>query len=228
MWKIRIEGDIMESYPAEKGRMVINLERQATIERKGEKREMPFEYGFYELFLIFFFWGIAGWVVEGIDMRIEAGEFQNRGFLHMPFCPMYGLGMAAASVGLGDVKNSYLALFLFGITFCSVVEYIVGGILEKLFHSKWWDYSHMRFNIKGRVCLRNAVLFGFGAVLVFRLVQPAVEDAIVRIPVNIRAAITMIFGIAFLIDTAASVRRAWERRKIHEGDELVLIFKAHR
>ena len=87
----------MESYPAEKGRMVINLERQATIERKGEKREMPFEYGFYELFLIFFFWGIAGWVVEGIDMRIEAGEFQNRGFLHMPFCPMYGLGMAAAS-----------------------------------------------------------------------------------------------------------------------------------
>ena len=46
--------------------------------------------------------------------------------------------------------------------------------------------------------------------------------------VNIRAAITMIFGIAFLIDTAASVRRAWERRKNHEGDELVLIFKAHR
>ena len=87
MWKIRIEGDIMESYPAEKGRMVINLERQATIERKGEKREMPFEYGFYELFLIFFFWGIAGWVVEGIDMRIEAGEFQNRGFLHMPLPP---------------------------------------------------------------------------------------------------------------------------------------------
>lgn len=131
-------------------------------------------------------------------------------------------------LGLGDVKNSYLALFLFGITFCSVVEYIVGGILEKLFHSKWWDNSHMRFNIKGRVCLRNAVLFVFGAVLVFRLVQPAVEDAIVRIPVNVRMAITMIFSIAFVIDTAASVRRAWERRKNHEGSELILIFKAHR
>ena len=94
---------------------------------------MPFEYGFYELALIFLFWGIAGWIVEGIDMRIEAGEFQNRGFLHMPFCPIYGVGMALGSVGLNDVKDSYLILFVFGVVFCSVVEYIVGGILEKLF-----------------------------------------------------------------------------------------------
>ena len=36
---------------------------------------MPFEYGFYELFLTFFFWGFAGWLVECVDMRIEAGGF---------------------------------------------------------------------------------------------------------------------------------------------------------
>ena len=146
----------------------------------------------------------------------------------MPFCPIYGIGMVIASVGLRDVKDSYLALFVFGITFCSVAEYIVGGVLEKLFHAKWWDYSHMRFNVKGRVCLRNAVLFGFGAILVFRLVQPAVERTILRIPMDVRMAITMIFSIAFFIDTVASARRAWERRKNQEGDELILIFKAHR
>ena len=114
---------------------------------------MPFEYGFYELFLTFFFWGFAGWLVECVDMRIEAGEFQNRGFLHMPFCPIYGLGMVAGSVALSSVRESYVVLFVFGVVFCSVVEYIVGGILERMFRSKWWDYSHMRFNIKGRVCL---------------------------------------------------------------------------
>ena len=81
---------------------------------------MPFEYGFYELFLIFIFWGFAGWLVECIDMRIEAGEFQNRGFLHMPFCPIYGVGMAAGSVALGSVKDSYAGLFVFGVIFCSV------------------------------------------------------------------------------------------------------------
>ncbi len=191
---------------------------------------MPFEfeYDFYGLFLIFLFWGIAGWIVEWIDMRIEAGEFQNRGFLHMPFCPIYGVGMAVGSVILRDVRNAYPVLFVFGVVFCSVVEYIVGGILEKLFHSKWWDYSHMRFNIKGRVCLRNAILFGFGAILVFSFVEPMVEDAIMRIPMDMRIMITAVFGFAFVIDLAASVRRAWTYRKKQEGGELLLLFKAHR
>ncbi len=189
---------------------------------------MPFEYGFYELFLIFIFWGVAGWLIEVVDMRIEAGEFQNRGFLHMPFCPIYGVGMAAASVGLSGVKNSWLILFAFGVIFCSVFEYIVGGIMERLFHTKWWDYSHMRFNIKGRVCLRNAILFGFGAILVFRVVEPVVETVIVSIPVSIRLLITVVFGAAFVIDLVLSARRAWAYRGKQEGDEPMLIFKAHR
>lgn len=189
---------------------------------------MSLQYDFYELFLIFFFWGFAGWLVECIDMRIEAGEFQNRGFLHMPFCPIYGIGMAAGAAALGSLKDSYAGLFIFGVVFCSVVEYIVGGILERLFHSKWWDYSHMRFNIKGRVCLRNAVLFGFGAIAVFRFAQPLVEGVIGGIPTKMRIAITVIFGIAFVVDLAASARRAWAYRKSQEGDKLRLVFKAHR
>lgn len=189
---------------------------------------MPFTYGFYELVLIFMFWGIIGWLIEVVDMRIEAGEFQNRGFLHMPFCPMYGAGMAVAAVGLSGVKNSYLILFAFGMIFCSLLEYIVGGIMERLFHSKWWDYSHMRFNIKGRVCLRNAILFGFACILVFRFVEPMVETVIVWIPVKVRMIITCIFGIFFIIDLVISARRAWAYRKNNESDELQLIFKAHR
>ena len=189
---------------------------------------MPFEYGFYELTLIFLFWGVVGWIIEAIDMRIEAGEFQNRGFLHMPLCPIYGVGMAAGSVVLNDVRNSYLILFVFGVIFCSVVEYIVGGILEKLFRSKWWDYSHMRFNIKGRVCLRNAVLFGFGAIVVFRFVQPMVEMGIDQIPMELKGAITVIFSLVFAVDLAASARRAWAYRQKQEGDKPLLIFKAQR
>lgn len=189
---------------------------------------MPFEYSFYELFFIFLFWGLAGWVVEGIDMRIEAGEFQNRGFLHMPFCPIYGLGMAFGAVSLRGVKESYWGLFVFGVVFCSIVEYIVGGILEKLFHSKWWDYSHMPYNIKGRVCLRNAILFGFGAIFVFHFAQPAVERGIMRIPLNIKMLVTEIFGIAFVVDLIASVRRALSYRDSRENDGLMLIFKSHR
>ena len=114
------------------------------------------------------------------------------------------------------------------MVFCCVVEYIVGGILERLFHSKWWDYSHMRYNIKGRVCLRNAVLFGFGAIVVFRFAQPMVEDVISRVPIEMKVTITAVFSIAFFIDLAVSARRAWTYRNSQEGDGLRLLFKAHR
>lgn len=189
---------------------------------------MLFGYGFYELFLIFLFWGVVGWFIEVIDMRIEAGEFQNRGFLHMPFCPIYGVGMAFASALLSEMRNYYWLLFCFGVVFCSLYEYIVGGILEKLFHTKWWDYSHMRFNIKGRVCLRNALLFGFGAILVFRFVEPIVEKVIAVIPVHIGMAVIAIFGTALVLDIVFSARRAWSYRRKQPGDELFLRFKAHR
>ena len=44
--------------------------------------------------------------------------------------------------------------------------------MEKLFHARWWDYSHYKFNIKGRVCLLNSVLFGFLGLGVIRFVYP--------------------------------------------------------
>jgi len=185
-------------------------------------------YSFYELFLIFLVWGFVGWLIEVVDMRIEAGEFQNRGFLYMPICPIYGIGMAFAAASLNNVKESWLALFVFGVVFCSAVEYVVGGILEKLFHTRWWDYSHMRFNIKGRVCLRNAVLFGFAAILVFRVVEPMVERIILEIPINIGHSVALVFGIALVIDIICSVRRAWLYRISNGDSELHLVFKSHR
>ncbi len=175
---------------------------------------------------------MAGWLIEVVDMKIEAGEYQNRGFLHLPLCPIYGIGMACAAAGLNGfkgVKESYLILFLFGVIFCSVMEYIVGGILEKLFRTKWWDYSHMRFNIKGRVCLRNAVLFGFGAILVFRVVEPQVERAIDVLPVEIGLFVVFVCGTALIVDILYSIKRAWAYRKDRaDGSEPRLLFKSHK
>jgi hypothetical protein len=37
-----------------------------------------------------------------------------------------------------------------------------------------------------------------------------------------------VFGIAFVVDLAMSAGRPWTYRKNQEGDEPMLIFKAHR
>jgi uncharacterized membrane protein len=50
------------------------------------------------------------------------------------------------------------------------MEYITGYALEKLFHTRWWDYSDRKFNIKGYVCVSFSIYWGLsGTALVFFL-----------------------------------------------------------
>lgn len=184
-------------------------------------------YSFYEMFLIFLFWGMIGWLIEVVDMKIEAGEFQNRGFLHIPLCPLYGIGMLVLST-LFKGEKSYIVLFLCGMTICTVVEYLVGWLLEKFFHAKWWDYSHMRFQLKGRICLRNSLLFGFGTIFVIGVVQPRVEMAIQKIPMALGRALIFLAVLVLIVDVVASLRRALQYRKEYGGENLFVIFKSHK
>ena len=57
------------------------------------------------------------------------------------------------------------------LVLCSVVEFTTSYIMEKAFKLRWWDYSHMKYNLDGRICLLNAVLFGIGGVLVVKYVN---------------------------------------------------------
>ncbi len=184
-------------------------------------------YSFYEMFFMFLFWGHVGWLIEVVDMRIEAGEFQNRGFLHIPFCPLYGVGMLMLNILLRERRGSYLVLFFSGMIVCTLVEYFVGWLLEAFFNAKWWDYSHMRFQAKGRICLRNSLLFGFGTIFVISVVQPIVERVIHIIPVRLGRAFLAAAALVLIVDFITSVRRALLYRKKCD-DEVFVIFKSHR
>ena len=50
-------------------------------------------------------------------------------------------------------KEALGFLFFGGIIVGSVVEYICSLGQEIIFGSRSWDYSHMPFNINGRICL---------------------------------------------------------------------------
>ena len=109
-------------------------------------------------FLSFVAYSFLGWCCETTYCSIGAGHFINRGFLSGPVCPVYGFGAMAVILLLEPVKNSAALVFLLGMAVASVLEYITGWLLETLFHTKWWDYSTYRFNIHGRVCLRNSLM----------------------------------------------------------------------
>lgn len=151
----------------------------------------------------FILFSIIGYVVEMITCAIIDKKIANRGFMCGPIIPIYGVGSLVIAYGLKPFANSYkyvgIVIFL-GIVVASIVEYITSYILEKIFHNKWWDYSNEKFNIKGRICLRNAILFGIGTPLVLYFIDPWVKDFLIQFK-NIHLIImAVIIFIIFILD----------------------------
>lgn len=132
------------------------------------------------LVLSFAFYGFCGWAWEStVCAMLNHGRFANSGFLLGPCCPIYGAGGIACWLllrGIPDASSQFVAAALV----CSVIEYSVGVLLEKTTGARFWDYSHLPFNLHGRICLYWACAFGLGALCICRLVEPALLAPPVR------------------------------------------------
>lgn len=139
-------------------------------------------YSFYELMWFFFIYSFIGWCGEVCMAAFKRRKFINRGFVSSPFCPIYGIGAVAFGVFLPELKSNLFFLFLGGVLLAAFIEFITGVLLEKIFHRKWWDYSEVRFNFEGYICLRYSLLWGLSAVLLILFINPFCETVIHLIP----------------------------------------------
>lgn len=167
---------------------------------------IPFiEFSLYEMFHMFIFWAFIGWGVEVCWMTLETGEYQNRGFLNMPICPIYGFGVIMVTVFFRPFADTILPLFLATTLLCTLFELLVGLGMEKLFNTRWWDYSHEKFNFKGYICLKISLLWGLGCVTVVKVVQPMVEKVIDVMPVKLGLFFIMLWSVLIVIDLISSI-----------------------
>ena len=139
--------------------------------------------GFDRLVILFSIYSVIGWVCEVTYCSLLSKKFVNRGFLAGPVCPVYGFGALSVIWILKSVENDILVIFLSGIVITSTVEYVTGWLLEVFFSTRWWDYRDQKFNINGRVCLKNSVLFGLLCVVVMKILNPFTEYFTTLLPV---------------------------------------------
>lgn len=155
---------------------------------------------FLKLFLSFYIYSFIGWIIETIYVSVKQKKVANRGFLIGPYCPIYGLAAITMISFLGKYKHDILTLLIWGALIASILEYFTSLILEKIFNVRWWDYSNYKFNIDGRVCLNNSVIFGVFCVLLVNYMNPVIESFIDKIPYRIFSITTPILMILFIID----------------------------
>lgn len=165
-----------------------------------------FSYGF----LLLTAYSLLGWCGEMVYCSIYQRKLcEKRGFLNGPLCPIYGHGAIIVLLCLhGGCKNPLLT-FLLGAALTSMLEYVTSYAMEKLFHMRWWDYSHYKYHINGRVCLLNSTLFGLACVFLCHLANPPIANRLENVITSAAGIpLAMVLLLIYLADITLSVRSA--------------------
>ena len=162
---------------------------------------------FSQIFLLFLSYSFIGWCCEVIYCSFIQKRLINRGFLKGPICPVYGFGGLLVMSVLEPFSHTWILLFFLSMLITSVLEYITSWLLEKLFDTKWWDYSHYKFHIKGRVCLLNSTLFGLLGMLASHFVHPLLMKLITWIEEPFVTYIAMGLATILSVDLIFTIRK---------------------
>jgi uncharacterized membrane protein len=163
-------------------------------------------YGVSLVLLYLACYSFIGWLCEEVFVLVTTRKLENRGFLTGPFLPIYGIGAIAMLLLVEPyVKNPFL-VFVASTLVCSVIEYIGSLLLDKIFHITLWDYHDQKFNIHGRICLRNSLCFGALGLLLIYVLQPIIGAQLKGLQHDATIAIAWTLIGILLIDSANSIR----------------------
>lgn len=158
-------------------------------------------YQYCYLFLLFIIYSFLGYLVEIFNCsRIEKRIILNRGFFLGPVLPIYGVSCLIMILFLDQYKSDLLVLFIMSMFISALLEYFTSYLLEKIFKTRWWDYSEKHFNIEGRICLGNIVLFGVGGAACVYVVNPFLMNLLSLFQKQTLIIISVLLLIVFLAD----------------------------
>lgn len=157
-------------------------------------------YKTFILIALFLIYSFIGWIVEVSAFLIQDHKFVNRGFFIGPVVPIYGTGGILITILLTKYQSDPIVLFCMAVVVCSILEYLTSYIMEKIFKTRWWDYSNKKFNINGRICLSNLILFGIMGLVMVYLINPFLIDILNKIDPILLKCVVSILMVLFVID----------------------------
>ena len=108
-----------------------------------------YEYTWLQWILFFFCYCFFGWIFESSYVSLKEKRLVNRGFLRLPMLPLYGTGAVMMLFVSLPVKNNLILVYVSGVVAATLLEYVTGWGMERLFKMRYWDYSNQRFQCRG-------------------------------------------------------------------------------
>lgn len=177
------------------------------------------------IILCFFIYGFLGWCTEVAYAAFKEHKFVNRGFLNGSICPIYGFGVVIVVQLLDPYAHQIVLLYLLSVVLTTVLEWLTGFALDKLFHHKWWDYSDVPFNLNGYVCVPFSAAWGLACVFVVKVVHPLILKLILFAPRWLVIGEDVAFSIAIFIDLSVTVSAILKlNRRLEKMEEVAAEF----
>lgn len=171
-------------------------------------------YTFSQWVLFFYIYCFLGWLWESAYVSIKEKHLVNRGFLKGPLLPIYGSGALCVLVVTIPFRDSVPLMCLSGMVAATVLEYVTGAVMEKLFHVRYWDYSDKFMNLNGHICLGSTVCWGVMTVLVVDVIQVYVEKLVLSFDDGIVEAAVILVTPFVTADVVTSFRAAIRLRDV--------------
>ncbi len=171
-------------------------------------------------FYTFLLGSIAGCLLETIWCILRNKRYESRkGLVYGYFIPIYGVGTMLLSI-FTDIFNIKSSIEVYILTFiiCFIVEYVSSYLEEKIFNTKSWDYSNMKFNIKGRVNALYLSLWSLIGVLWVKFIPKLIKSFLLVLKkYRITTLVTSISSVYIIYDIIISLIVTYRQKLRRKG-----------
>lgn len=173
-----------------------------------------YSYHFREWLSFFYFYCIFGWCFESSYVSLKEKRLTNRGFLRGPWLPLYGSGAILVLWLTLPFQETPLLVYVVGALGATVLEYVTGETMVRLFKVRYWDYSNQRFQYKGHICLSSSIAWGFLSLLMVYVAHQPVERFIFWMNEEVVSVLTFGITVFIVYDFSNAFRRAMDLREL--------------
>ena len=179
-----------------------------------------------KLIWIFVISAFVGDLIETVYVWAVSGVLMSRSsLLYGPFSIVWGLGGALVTGLLYPLKEKNdRFVFIGGFVLGGVYEYSCSVFTEVVFGTIFWDYSHMPFNINGRINLLFCFFWGVVAIVWVKLLYPAASRLIEKIPPvagKILTTCLIVFMVLNMVVSGLAMGRYVQRKAGHEASNVI-------
>ncbi len=173
-----------------------------------------YSYHFREWLSFFYFYCIFGWCFESMYVSLKTRHLTNRGFLKGPWLPLYGSGAILVLWLTLPFQETPVLVYLTGALGATVLEYVTGEAMVRLFKVRYWDYSDQKLQYRGHICLSSSVAWGFLSLLMVYGVHKPVEQLIFRIHEEVVSVLTFGITVCMVHDFSVAFQKAMDLREL--------------